>query len=1178
MGNEKITCPLCHSSRLTETSTKFFCERCKNEFKKYDDGNIPSVTEGFTALINGYELLEGNKYDRARSEFEGIINKVATLSILTDDDVQAFDCAAKWGLILCCYHIWFDEEGKPVLDSDYLSSNTSLYDELLEIEKTGKKDLDNAKRVTWQATWLQKEAIKSVREEIAKDTAVRAINLEKSCVPFGCDKPKDEYLRTVKKSKKKDYFVFISAVTSCENGETLEYKAARKLKKQLDAKNVKSFWWEEDKNSGKWQISTKIAVGLALSSVFFGFVFDGASKEQGTKNGYKYDVLLSDNNRFSKNLDYEFETFNNLSNEDYQSMFINVNFNRRNNVPTQRVLKLFSYGKPSNYHDYEYLDGKDGVFSVGEIEDLSDNKKIDKIVESALQELYNILSLNRKKTYKHEWKKITKCYRQKNGKNQATQQKNGINKNKNNEEEIRKWFTTIEETATDSGPELKSAKSGEDFFTTDSSTPGDYFFEYAIIDEEGNSANDHFNFFLERKYDDHGIAYFDLCVVVNDWNDAFIKSPWLREKAYNISDENSSSDVSGVAEILAENEFELANYNKFNVSFSRGATDFVESSLDEKMERSFFQYTESKGKAVIKKNIDVGGTGYICFERKESFYAHVPNQDQKPTNKKYYFAINLYKKEIIRYSIKAGKGKIKIHILSPIPSKERTVGVLQYDEVPCLRSRGFNRVGEFTLSGRKKSYTIKTACDDIDRKFFRLCLNDESDKQIFYLQYESTEKAKKTESRIYDDGVLIQKTPYFAQTIALKHLDIRKGYVEYDDEEEAQKEKEGDLEWLFPKEYLRERGVIVSMFGPPTAGKSVFISRLFGIEVPMDAIKIAIGGKAPKSVSFTASYILNALKPFVETTQFYNPNVYKKDAQGKYKKDKSGKLVSQKYEYSGESSLVDCADYAFIPYKRDVKGTDDTRDKAKALAHRPVILQLSKKRKAEESKHVKHAWMSFFDIPGNQIENILTSSEFNQHPLNLSDCIILLIHDDIEKEGNTKESDISKATRWLKTLQEKHSMIDVEKNDKKAKPIPIFIEGTARRKQMEVAHDQNVALAVVLCKFDEFEKKFISESALRSTPPIRAIDEFGGSALQRYIDDCSEEIKSYLKMIDMSGELVTTAEKYPHHKFFAVSSIGRTDSIQNEGPEDQSITRYITPPRGIENVILWLAWQTGIID
>ena len=91
-------------------------------------------------------------------------------------------------------------------------------------------------------------------------------------------------------------------------------------------------------------------------------------------------------------------------------------------------------------------------------------------------------------------------------------------------------------------------------------------------------------------------------------------------------------------------------------------------------------------------------------------------------------------------------------------------------------------------------------------------------------------------------------------------------------------------------------------------------------------------------------------------------------------------------------------------------------------------------------------------------------------------------------------------------------------------------------------------------------------------------DFYKGSEIEEYINACSLEVKDYLKKSGYS-RLVGIIDNFAYHKYFAVSAIGHQDSIKDDDDEKKrAITRFISNPRGIDNILIWLAYQMGMID
>ena len=165
------------------------------------------------------------------------------------------------------------------------------------------------------------------------------------------------------------FYVFLSAKTKNEDGtKTLEYHIAWALNEFLQNLGIGCFWWDEDEDKidGIKDVSDKVALGLAFSSVFVGLAFDTVTKQSDGK--YVYNSLLLegvDGSSYKKDnpnfFEYEASTFRQLmSDNDYNKFFINGGREDKllkeeefeTYVPKSRNMFFFTYGEADNFERY----------------------------------------------------------------------------------------------------------------------------------------------------------------------------------------------------------------------------------------------------------------------------------------------------------------------------------------------------------------------------------------------------------------------------------------------------------------------------------------------------------------------------------------------------------------------------------------------------------------------------------------------------------------------------------------------------------------------------------------------------------------------------------------------------------------------------------------------------------
>ena len=154
-----------------------------------------------------------------------------------------------------------------------------------------------------------------------------------------------------------------------------------------------------------------------------------------------------------------------------------------------------------------------------------------------------------------------------------------------------------------------------------------------------------------------------------------------------------------------------------------------------------------------------------------------------------------------------------------------------------------------------------------------------------------------------------------------------------------------------------------------------------------------------------------------------------------------------------------------------------------------------------------------------------------------------------------------------------------------------FISRLAAVREMDKDKEIKVPLAIVLTKFDKYEKYFDSNShCLRGDVKdmalfVRKELRYAGSALQNNIDMASAEIENFLKGHFKSNDknifdLINSNAKYfSEVKFFGVSTVGFDEAIKHiEGGKRENILQFLTAPKRLELPFIWMLSQYGIID
>ncbi|MDE6285091.1 MAG: hypothetical protein K2M17_05035, partial [Bacilli bacterium] len=392
--------------------------------------------------------------------------------------------------------------------------------------------------------------------------SLMASSLENSCKDTEEDTINNDFYNTIqqfikKGQGRKDFCVFLSAVTTKNGGEnTIEYYACKKLAKFFKKQKIGVFWWEDNKLRMKnWNISGKIATGLACASILVCLAFDSVEQRSN-----EVDFICFDEQKGSQCLKYEVEKFRDFSNQQKRKEFVKGFY--KDSVDGEKFENLFpnwaaqsrvfSYGKPiTEQQSNEIFNNSDIVRTVEIDSSVSSAEKIKSIVKAVVKEVVEILDND-------ENKEIAALCR-----------KRKIN-SKNCEDKIKPLLKEIEEEWTNNtiaaaagefdylykpfAPNsfaegkycdnfLMPSKSGSEGWASDNkdinwianyrqksnphftnnkendkAVPQDYEFKYAIIDKNGQNAKNHFLVFPERYYDEDGNIKWRIKLVVRDWN------------------------------------------------------------------------------------------------------------------------------------------------------------------------------------------------------------------------------------------------------------------------------------------------------------------------------------------------------------------------------------------------------------------------------------------------------------------------------------------------------------------------------------------------------------------------------------------------------------------------------------------------------------------------------------
>ena len=345
-----------------------------------------------------------------------------------------------------------------------------------------------------------------------------------------------------------------------------------------------------------------------------------------------------------------------------------------------------------------------------------------------------------------------------------------------------------------------------------------------------------------------------------------------------------------------------------------------------------------------------------------------------------------------------------------------------------------------------------------------------------------------------------------------------------------------------PQDYLNKnnKSAVILMLGVRNSGKSVFISKLFDIWYTNDEMEIGDGDDRVRTtgISFDGrDFKINFAQPELR---------YIKSALSRY----------FDISYSAQADSGDLRDYCSIPY---YKFMSKTMTKALDLNYLPsMLLEL----KRENNKSVDT--LSLIDIPGEALEN----------------AISVLGNDSAEERRHEEQND-----RIFDIFHNCDAMI-----------FMLDLDDQSHISSLEtlmnnINKKSNVAVAIAVCKFDKYEERLNRDYApINSFIPNEDSKFYAGSDRDKYINFASDKIKEFIKDyciekygVDSYSKLANAIKGVPFHKFFAVSAIGNKEAIfedERKVSDDayRCSTRFTATPRGIDNVILWLTYQLGIID
>lgn len=917
-------------------------------------------------------------------------------------------------------------------------------------------------------------------------------------------------LKQQPKAKDK-FYIFLSALTKKKDGSdyTLEYKVALKLRDFFKEVGLGVFWWDDkDIKDPGFPIANKIALGLAFSTVFVGMSFDSVTPVG--RNTYRYDSLLDERNvnayKKINYFKYEVETFKKLCNEEYVEEFVNTNVKLVDKedfdelIPRNRKLCFVTYGKPDSILKYKVLNDIDpievGLPERGESED----EQIKALVKQIVVALCKRDDRIRDRVLDSEYI-------------QSIEYSDRIIA-----DGVDRYFNSRENL--------------DSVYKSDSGTPSDYYFKYAIFDERGINVSDKFTFFVEETGDASNLS---LNLVINEWNTAFCKMPSYFEEKSGRRICLSEEYERGIHEF-----YPLAKYERVKIGTS---DDVTKKPVADSQDYSHKKYTDSGCKIEIAGDIksSLFKSGVLVFR----------DDDNTMKEKTYHFSVILIKKIKIYYHIEYRNRQVVFHFNKSLPENITEVFVCHSTSIPCQNEQtdaGTSIIKE-KVSVESGSKYLKIAVTDFRDQYRLEFMPKDSPYNLFvyfpekvksdsdfsvrtrflrcpYCARELSVKAKARVNGRLGRGVIdcqgnkIKKPLEWwfpsgvTSSISLKSIEkaySRRIFCENTAESKAPK--------ALPEKYINDcNGAVVTLLASSQVGKSTLISKIFGIR--------ETGYEVGHGVS---SYLASKVTPYIHDLTCLYPETPSYDIR---KKD-FVQLTPDDTEYRELMNK-----YVANPYESFVEVTSTEKETTKQLQDTPFVLHF-------KNRLNQGAYLTFFDHPGSR------GNESKDLNLCFSDCIVVMI-------------DPSR----IDSIRNANKQIEANGSDMKGKPI-----------------------AIVCSQFDSYENELSeSRSLLRMIPPCGGNKDFKDSKLKAYIDLCSDELEAYLSTnietrVDFANFKGKLSNISPCIKYFALSSLGRKDAVKEvelettSGEREKHKAMYLAAnPKGIENLLIWIAYQMGMIE
>lgn len=576
----------------------------------------------------------------------------------------------------------------------------------------------------------------------------------------------------------------------------------------------------------------------------------------------------------------------------------------------------------------------------------------------------------------------------------------------------------------------------------------------------------------------------------------------------------------------------------------KAAADNLKYSLDK------FWSDGCRLKVLKGDSINYSGVGQIEYRKGEKTVA------------KFFFAINYALRKKISYSLTLNKNARKDTIKLEFECDNAPVGIeanllCTNGRLPCLENDARNcKVGKpFTLDFKKAvgkskyTYEIEIEAEgSLDGTMYSVAFDDVDMERYYVLSCNSNSTLPKKQAVAEKKPIAWKSSCPYCHSLLDSHFSYVKGGVSCQGKQqvkiyEKRKQQEsknviycqGDLSEnggfhsdyrrILPKDFLSHNNFKVAFTGATRAGKTTYISRLFGINKH---------GTDKEYTAITLDMIKKPLERFdVLIKHAEVPRLGPMETNGKGK----GLVVDEKnwddYNSYYGARAVDLK-LGMFP-----TGTQTGLDFSK------YPFCLSAERISSKSK--SHNYISFYDVAG---EDVTESSEnikivgSNKIPIG----IFLLVNGSAGQDFN-------------KSVVE-HLISAVSDEG--------VIDGISNRSPV----------AVILTKLDILREEFDSNChCLRTDYLNYSIDKYDGSYLEKEIDISSEEVRSYLSQ--NASETLALENKFETVKYFALSSFNYSDSIihkKDENENDPGELKFESSGFRLELPLVWMLRQFGIID